>query len=299
MPLGNPSEYGGCKIDIYAPREAADLVVVHNPACSEMHNTFFGQKQARKTISALTFVETQSSKIPVNRGNADNMKAVIVNGSPRKNWTTAKMLKSVMQGIIDSGAEAEFINLYDEPFKGCVSCFACKRKDSKCNGLCAFKDPLTPILKKSLDADIIVAGSPIYFDSPTGLYRSYMERLLFPILSYNGKYDPETNTIKSEILKKKIPSALAFTMGQTPDGMKEHFYPEMFENNRRFLESLLGYCETICSFQGYQFSDYSRYDVAEFVEPMRAKYRSEKLPEDLKKAYEIGKRLVLKAEEYR
>jgi len=38
MPLGNPSETGGLKIDIYAPREAADLVVVHDLTYLKMHN---------------------------------------------------------------------------------------------------------------------------------------------------------------------------------------------------------------------------------------------------------------------
>ena len=28
--------------------------------------------------------------------------------------------------------------LIDNPFKGCISCFACKLKNSKTNGLCAY-----------------------------------------------------------------------------------------------------------------------------------------------------------------
>ena len=226
------------------------------------------------------------------------MKAVIINGSPRKNWTTAKMLKSTMQGITDAGAEAEWINLYDNAFKGCVSCFACKLKNSKCNGLCAFKDPLTPILEKSINADIIVIGSPIYFDFPTGPVRSYMERLLFPILSYNGEYDEKTRAMKSNILKRKIPTAMIYTMGQTDEGVKECNYPMMFDANAKFMKQLFGYCETIYSNNAYQFSDYSKIDIVEFAEPIRAKYRDEELPKDLEEAYELGKRLVQKAKEF-
>ena len=70
------------------------------------------------------------------------MKALFINGSPRKNWNTYKMLESAMKGASDAGAETELINLYDFNFKGCVSCFACKLKNSKTNGLCAVRDDL-------------------------------------------------------------------------------------------------------------------------------------------------------------
>ena len=33
------------------------------------------------------------------------MKALFINGSPRKNWNTAKMLESAMKGASDAGAE--------------------------------------------------------------------------------------------------------------------------------------------------------------------------------------------------
>ena len=101
------------------------------------------------------------------------MKALFINGSPRKNFNTFKMLDSAIKGASDAGAETELINLYDFNFKGCVSCFACKLKNSKVNGngLCAFKDALTPILEKALSSDVIVMGTPIYFSYPTFVYR--------------------------------------------------------------------------------------------------------------------------------
>ena len=155
------------------------------------------------------------------------MKALFVNASPRKNWNTHKMLTSAMQGAQDVGAECELVNLYDAPFKGCVSCFVCKLKNAKTHGLCAFKDALTPTLEKALAADVLVAGSPVYFSYPTGMFRSFIERLLFPIMSYN--VNP------------------------------------------------------------------SRYDAGMFSEPVKAKYRDEHFPTDLRKAYELGKRLTEKA----
>ena len=65
------------------------------------------------------------------------IKAVFVNGSPRKKWNTFKMLESATNGAQEAGAECEMVNLYDIDFKGCKSCFACKLKNSKNNGVCA------------------------------------------------------------------------------------------------------------------------------------------------------------------
>ncbi len=225
------------------------------------------------------------------------MKALFVNGSPRKNWSSAQMLEQAMQGAADAGAEVEMVSLYDVAFKGCVSCFACKVKNSKTNGLCAYKDALTPILKKAHEADVLVVGSPIYFSHPTGPMRSFMERLMFPVLTYNAKVDPETGAVKSTILDRKIPTGMIYTMGCPKEMMYDCHYPEMFAETEKFLTMLFGYGETVYSYNAYQFDDYSKYDVAEYVEPFRAKHREEQWPQDLQSAYEMGLRLVQKAKE--
>ena len=225
------------------------------------------------------------------------MKALFINGGPRKNWTTVKMMEQTMKGAADAGAEIELIHLYDYNFKGCISCFACKLKNSKCNGVCAIRDELRPVLEKAHDADILVMGSPVYFSYPTGVLRSFMERLMFPINSYNPKID-ENGKMKSSLLGKLVPTAMIYTMGVPGEEMAAAgHYPEIFGQNARFLESLFGYTETLCSYSSYQFSDYSKYDVMEGTQEYRAKYREEQLPKDLGAAYELGKRLVEKAKE--
>ena len=60
---------------------------------------------------------------------------------------------------------------------------------------------------------------------------------------------------------------------------------------------LFGYCETLCAYNTYQFSDYSRYDVPMFSEADKAKQRDEQFPKALQNACELGKRLVVKAKE--
>ena len=217
------------------------------------------------------------------------MKALFVNGSPRKNWNTHKMLESAMKGAAEAGAETEIVHLYDSAFKGCVSCFACKVKGNKTNGLCAFKDALTPTLEKAHEADVIVIGSPVYFSYPTGPVRSFMERLMFPAL----RYDMENR----RVITKTIPTAMIYTMN-CPEAMMEQVnYPVFLSPNEQALKMLFGYCETLCACNTYQFTDYSRYDVTMFKEEDKARQREEQFPKDLQKAYELGKRLVKLAAE--
>ena len=52
-----------------------------------------------------------------------------INGSHRKDGNTAQLLEKALEGIqsVCSDAEIESVNLYDIPFNGCKSCFACKK----------------------------------------------------------------------------------------------------------------------------------------------------------------------------
>ena len=222
------------------------------------------------------------------------MKALFINGGPRKNWSTFKMLDSAMKGAADAGAETELINLYDIDFKGCKSCLACKLKNAKTNGVCAIRDDLRPILEKAHDADVLVIGSPIYFSDTTGMTRAFLERLLYPVLSYNPKSDGAGNSQMS-LLGRTVPNAIIYTMGSTEQVGAS--YNPMIEDNKRFLQMLYGYSEALCSYDTYMMSDYSRYDMMDGVEERRAKQRDEQFPKDLEAAYALGQRLVQKAKE--
>lgn len=98
------------------------------------------------------------------------MNYFLINGSPRKNNNTAKLLESTKKGIIDtlteeniSDVEVESINLFDLNFDGCRSCFNCKLIDGPFYGQCPVNDDLRDLLPKLWKADGIVLGSPIYF----------------------------------------------------------------------------------------------------------------------------------------
>ncbi len=216
------------------------------------------------------------------------MRALFINGSPRKQWNTAQLLQKAMEGAKDAGADVELVNLYDRNlnYKGCMSCFACKVKGGK-KGVCSFKDDLQPIMEKAVEADVLVCGSPVYCSYPTANLRAFMERLIFPAVNYSDYNNP--------VVLKRIHSATIYTMNCPDENVYNRLYYNMLMNNSANQLGLFGPTEILCSYNTYQFSDYNRYDASGFNEPMKAQIRETQFPKDLEKAYELGKRLVEEA----
>ena len=89
------------------------------------------------------------------------MKVIAINGSPRKKWNTATLLQHALDGAASQGAETKLYHLADYDFRGCRSCFACKRIGSSSYGKCALRDGLTPILEEiDREADALIIGTP-------------------------------------------------------------------------------------------------------------------------------------------
>lgn len=216
------------------------------------------------------------------------MKALFINGSPRKKFNTAQMLESAMKGAADAGAETEWINLFDYEFTGCRSCFACKIKNSKTNGLCAIRDSIRPVLEKAKNADVIVFGSPVYYGYPTGQLRNFVERLLFPLDTY--LVDENGNRVK--VRNKVVPTGLIYTMNCPEWLMEKVDYPKLLGFTGEEIGRLCGYNEVLYSCDTYQFTDYARYDVNMFPEEAKRKTLEEQFPIDLENAYNLGVKLV-------
>ena len=61
------------------------------------------------------------------------------------------------------------------------------------------------------------------------------------------------------------------------------------------MDRLFGYCETLNSCDTFQYTDYAKYDCNLFDADKKAIQRDTQFPIDLENAFELGKRLVLKA----
>ena len=213
------------------------------------------------------------------------MKVLAINGSPRKKWNTATLLEKALEGAASRGAETEFIHLYDLDYKGCTSCFSCKLKGGKSYGKCAMNDGLTPVLAKLANADAFLLGSPIYFGTATGEMRSFMERLLFPYLTYTRP--------PGSLFGRKIPTAFVYTMNVSEQLMKENCYPVHIGLNENVLSRTFGQAESLCSFETLQFEDYDKVVFNYFDPEERRERRRTVFPEDCRKAFELGVRLAV------
>jgi multimeric flavodoxin WrbA len=213
------------------------------------------------------------------------MTVIGFNGSPRKKWNTATLLKKALEGAASQGAKTELIHLYDLDFKGCTSCFACKTKGGRSYGRCALQDDLTPILKQVEEADALILGSPIYFGTVSGEMKSFMERLLFPYLTY-------TNPPQS-LFPKRIKTGFIYTMNVTEEQMTgEYNCGQHLAWNERVMKLMFGDMESLLSFDTYQFEDYSKVVSERFDPVKKARRRKEVFPEDCRKAFAMGSTLA-------
>ena len=207
-------------------------------------------------------------------------KIVIIDGGPRKNFNTASMLQKFAEGASSVGSDIEVktVRLYGLDYKGCMSCMACKIK-GKASNVCKFKDALTPLLEKIAEADGLVLGSPIYFGDVTGQMRAFLERLAFPWLSYNDY---------SLTATRKMPVVLVETMNGLPERNNSQGYGSM----EYCIANALGEPEHLVAYNTYQVKNYDRYELASFSEEAKRQYRDEHWEDDLKKAFEAGRRMA-------
>ncbi|EHQ89455.1 flavodoxin family protein [Desulfosporosinus youngiae] len=212
------------------------------------------------------------------------VKVLSVNGGPRKNWNTDTLLQKALEGAESVGAQTEAVHLYDLNYKGCTSCFACKRKNSKYVGHCAMKDDLSGVLEKVLESDVLFLGSPIYFGNVTGLMRSFLERLLFSNLSYNEGH--------RSVYPGKLTSGFIYTMNVPKEFLQRVNYEALFEQTKNSLQLLNGTSEFMISADTYQFDDYSKYEASMFDEKHKSQVKAEQFPLDCQKAFDMGARLA-------
>ena len=213
------------------------------------------------------------------------MKAIAVNGSPRKGWNTDLLLQEALKGAADAGAQTELIQLSDLTFSGCRSCFACKRAGAE-TGRCMWKDDLQPVLDKMLSADAVFMGSPIYLGNVSGMMYCLMERLVFSLLSYDD--------YSKRLFHGHVNSCFFFTMN-APKIFANTGYRGVMKQYAGVMKRLGGSSEYYAACDTLQFEDYSKFAAGSFDEAHKRKMHQEQFPKDLQAAYDIGFRLMGKA----
>lgn len=111
------------------------------------------------------------------------MKALAINGSPRRGGNTQMLLETVLGPLSQAGWETELVQLGGREIHGCRACFKCQeRKDRQC---IFAKDVFNEIFAKMVEADAILLGSPTYFADVTPEIKALMDRAGFVAMA-NG-----------------------------------------------------------------------------------------------------------------
>ena len=208
------------------------------------------------------------------------MNILAICGAADKSRNTATMLKSAFDGAMSvPGATGEIIYLYDLNFRGCIGCHSCKLLDESKFARCAMRDDLTPVLEKSIDADVLLIGSPIYFSDITGETRSFLERYLFPGITYNKDRVP--------IYPKRTKVGWVFTMNAPGD-----YYNKFFDGLIGLTDRIIGESEYVMAYQTQQFEDYTKYAATMFDVDRVKRRHIEQFPKDCEVAFDMGKRLA-------
>ena len=99
------------------------------------------------------------------------MKVLAINGSHRKGNTEA-ILKEVLGGAASKGAQVELVSLREKNVENCKACSGCEDK-----GTCKIGDDFPHIFEKIVNADLIVLGSPNYFNNVSALTKNFIDRM--------------------------------------------------------------------------------------------------------------------------
>ena len=120
------------------------------------------------------------------------MNILLINGSPKgKNSNTLRLAESFLEGVCSklqengSPVSAEAVDASSLKIGSCKGCFACWKVTP---GVCCIKDDMPDLLKKLLDADLVIWSFPLYYFNVPGMLKNLIDRqlpLIKPFMSEN------------------------------------------------------------------------------------------------------------------
>jgi multimeric flavodoxin WrbA len=96
-------------------------------------------------------------------------------GSPRKGGNTEVMIRAALEAAESlGGVRTDIVLMAGRKVSACKGCHHCWFHD----GVCAINDDAGEMIRKMVEADGLVVGSPVYFGSITATLKSLFERCL-------------------------------------------------------------------------------------------------------------------------
>ena len=108
------------------------------------------------------------------------MNILVLNGSPRAQGETAKMVSAFRTAAEKAGHAVTVFEVCRMNIRGCLACEYCHGKGQ---GACAQKDDMQAIYDALRETDMLVLASPIYYHNLSGQLKCAIDRfyaMLYP-----------------------------------------------------------------------------------------------------------------------
>ena len=198
------------------------------------------------------------------------MKTIVINADPKMKQEIGKLLKSASEGAKSVGSDVEYFDLYRMDIKGCMLCSICKKKNKE-SFKCYWRDDLSPIIEKILNADTLLIGSQIFFNEPTSHYRALVERLIYCIVSYD----------RNHYYKGKVNVGIFYSVISPRKHFEKSVRPTL-KSTEDLFKMLNGEVKVYASYKGLRNQRKTEDQINE---------KMQEFDIDLEKAFEIGAEL--------
>ena len=101
------------------------------------------------------------------------MRILVLNGSPRENGNTKKMVSAFKEGAVSSGHQVDVVDVCRKKIGGCLACEYCHTKGG---GECIQKDDMQEVYALLREAEMLVIASPIYYHGISGQLKCAIDR---------------------------------------------------------------------------------------------------------------------------
>lgn len=108
---------------------------------------------------------------------------LILASSPRKSGNSDILCDRFLQGAQEAGHTVEKIRVAESHIGFCLGCDHCKRHE----GVCVQHDDMAVILKKMIEADVIVMATPVYFYTMNAQMKTLIDRTYARYTEVRGK----------------------------------------------------------------------------------------------------------------
>lgn len=110
-------------------------------------------------------------------------KILILSSSPRKGGNSDTLCDQFMHGAEEAKNDVEKICLSDNVINYCTGCSVCSLHGKPCPQ----KDDAAEIIKKMLEADVIVMATPVYFYTMSAQMKTFIDRCCGEYTKMNNK----------------------------------------------------------------------------------------------------------------